>query len=319
MLLGICYALLAGLMWGLVFLCPLVLPDYPAPLLAASRYLAFGVITLPLAWMDRKALKQLNRHDWLEAMKLTLVGNFIYYSCLAGAIQQAGGPLPTVIIGILPVVLSIAANIRNKERDGQLPWKKQFPLLMLIGAGIICVNQTEIAHLHADAFSHYVTGAILAFLAMICWTWYPLRNADWLRHHPDRNPRIWASAQGLITLPLAIVSYCLEWGWLTLQDSSLPMPLGTKPTMFVILMLLQGLLASWLGTMSWNQASKRLPTGLLGQLIVFETLAALFYNFVYRQQWPASLTLLGIILLLSGVLLAVRIKPESVTGNQPAT
>ena len=53
--------------------------------------------------------------------------------------------------------------------------------------------------------------ALLAIGAVACWTWYPIRNADWLRAHPDRSPRTWATAQGLATLPLAAVGYAGFW------------------------------------------------------------------------------------------------------------
>ena len=51
------FALAAGLMWGLVFVAPLLLPDYPAALLSVGRYLAFGLIALPMAWLDRARLR----------------------------------------------------------------------------------------------------------------------------------------------------------------------------------------------------------------------------------------------------------------------
>jgi drug/metabolite transporter (DMT)-like permease len=70
-----------------------------------------------------------------------------------------------------------------------------------------------------------------------------------------------------------------------------------------------GLLASWLGTLCWNEASQRLPTTLVGQLIVFETLSALAYAFALRGQWPAPATVAGIVLLVAGVLWALRVRP----------
>src|SRR6266571_5484595 len=103
---GISYALAAGLMWGLVFIGPLLVPEYPAALQSVGRYLAFGLIALPLAWLDRRNLRQLRAADWREALKLAAIGNLLYYLCLAGAIQRAGGPLPTMMIGTLPVVIS---------------------------------------------------------------------------------------------------------------------------------------------------------------------------------------------------------------------
>ena len=75
-------------------------------------------------------------------------------------------------------------------------------------------------------------------------------------------------------------------------------------------MIIIGLFSSWLGTLCWNEASQRLPTALVGQLIVFETLAALAYAFILRGSMPQPLTLAGLDLLMIGVLSAVRVKPE---------
>ena len=60
------------------------------------------------------------------------------------------------------------------------------------------------------------------------------------------------------------------------------------------------------GTLLWNRASRLLPTALVGQLIVFETLAALAYAFIWRGTLPDRQILFGIALLIAGVLLGVR-------------
>ena len=315
MLSGVAYALAAGMMWGLVFVGPLLLPEYPAALHSFGRYLAFGLIALPVGWIDRRELARLERADWVEALKLAAVGNLLYYLCLASAIQRAAGPLPTMIIGTLPVVISICANLLNHRRDGRLPWAKLAPALAVMLAGIACVNQVELSLLAAgvDAdYRRYASGAVLAVGALVCWTWYPLRNADWLRGHAGRSPRVWSTAQGLATLPLAVAAYLLFWAWTAATNDPFAMPLGPRPQAFVGLMAAIGLLASWLGTICWNEASQRLPTAMVGQLIVFETIAALVYAYLLRGQWPQALTVLGIVLLLVGVLWAVRIKPEAV-------
>ena len=322
MWIGTLYALAAGLMWGLVFVGPLLLPEYPAALQSVGRYLAFGLIALPLAWIDRAALRRLSRSDWLEAVKLAVIGNLIYYLCLASAIQLAGAPLPTMIIGTLPVVIAISANLRDHRRDGRLPWARLAPSLLLIAAGIGCVNHVELQALRADPQANpmrYAQGALLAVVAVACWTWYPLRNADWLRAHPDRSPRTWATAQGVATLPLAAVGYGLLWIGMALAGADFAMPFGPRPWFFIGLMAAIGLFASWLGTTCWNEASQRLPTALAGQLIVFETLAALAYAFALRGRMPGTLTLLGIALLIAGVVWAVRIRPEPVVAEAHAS
>jgi drug/metabolite transporter (DMT)-like permease len=322
MLVGTLYALAAGLMWGLVFIGPLLLSEYPAALQSVGRYLAFGLIALPLAWLDRARLAQLTRRDWIEALKLAAVGNLLYYLCLASAIQRAGAPLPTMIIGTLPVVIAIASNLRRgaavRQRDGRLPWRQLAPSLALIAVGIGLVNHVELVALRADPdadLGRYATGALLAFVAVACWTWYPIRNADWLREHPGRSPSTWATAQGVATLPLALIGYALLWGGMAATGSEFAMPFGPRAGDFVALMATIGLLASWLGTLCWNEASQRLPTTLSGQLIVFETLAALSYAFVLRGRAPEAETLAGIALLIAGVMWALRAKPVTVAGE----
>ncbi len=318
---GTAFALAAGLIWGLVFIVPTLLPGYPAALLSVGRYLAFGLIALPLAWLDRARIAQLTRADWLEAAKLSLVGNLVYYLFLAAAIQHAGGPLPTVIIGTLPVVIAISSNLRDGARDGVLRWRELALPLAVIAAGIALVNHSELAQLQQNPsadFGRYALGALLAVGAVACWTWYPIRNADWLRAHGERSPSTWATAQGLTTLPLALLGYAALWLFSAIGVQGLAMPLGPDPTRFIALMLVLGLLASWLGTLCWNEASQRLPTTLTGQLIVFETLAALAYAFALRGTWPDATSALGIGLLVLGVIGALRLRPQRVVPAVPA-
>ena len=66
------------------------------------------------------------------------------------------------------------------------------------------------------------------------------------------------------------------------------------------------IVASWLGTLLWNVASRELPATLTGQLIVFETLFGLAFAYALRGAWPDTASLAGIVLLVVGVILGVR-------------
>lgn len=304
---GLGYALAAGVMWGMVFVAPAVLFDYPPMVLSVGRYLAFGLIAMVLALGSWQALADLQRADWIEATKLSLVGNLLYYACLASAIQLAGPPLPTMVIGTLPVVIAVCSNLSERT----LPWRRLWLPLAVIAVGIALVNRDEFGVFAAAAgpAARYAWGALLALVAVVCWTWYPIRNARWLRARPALRSDVWATVQGLTTLPLAAAGALLLW----LVDragapgaAGFDWPLGPRPALFVALMLLMGLLASWAGTLCWNRASQLLPTSLAGQLIVFETLSALAMAFAWRGQWPPAGTLLGIAALVLGVVLGVR-------------
>ncbi len=302
---GIAAALAAGLMWGLVFVAPLLLPEYPPTLLSFGRYLAFGLVTLPIAWWQHDALRRLTRADWSMAARLSMVGNIIYYLALSAAIQLAGAPLPTLIIGTLPVVIAVCSNLG----DRQFSWARLLPSLALIGLGLLCVNADQLSRLNADgALAAYVSGAALAIVANAAWTWYPIHNARWLRANPSHTSMTWATAQGITTLPMAVVGLLASIAYLQWTgDARFGDALwGPTPAKFWLLMLLVGFSASWLGTLLWNVASKNTPTALTAQLIVFETLAALGYAYLVYARAPSGFEIAGIALLVLGVIVGVR-------------
>lgn len=312
---GVSAALGAGLLWGLIFIVPLVLGEYPGVVLAFGRYTAFGILALGLAWVDRSVLVKLSRADWIEAAKLSLVGNIFYYATLASAIQLAGAPMPTLIIGTLPVVIAVSANLldrRSGRIDQAVEWRRLALPLTLIFSGLMVVQfgPVHAGELPTSIRGDYLAGLGLAVLAVACWTWYPIRNSRWLQARPPGLSRAWATAQGLATLPLALLTglaYAAWEGFAGQGEAGFNWPFGPQPLLFVSLMALTGLAASWLGTLLWNKASHLLPAALLGQLIVFETLAALLYAFFWYARLPVLSELVGIVLLVGGVLLGVRI------------
>ncbi|MBI3522991.1 MAG: DMT family transporter [Betaproteobacteria bacterium] len=302
---GVACALGAGLVWGLVFVAPLMLADYPPAMLSFGRYLAFGIIALPLALRDLHRLRELTRADWSAAFELALTGNIVYYFCLSASIQLADAPLPTMLIGTLPVVIAIASNLH----ENTLPWRRLAPSLLVVALGIALVNRNELAHLDARrSVVDYALGVLLGLCAVAAWTWYPMRNSRWMKLRPQLASGAWATAQGLATLPLAAVGMILTGFWYAAPSDrgGFDFPLGPRPASFIGLMLVIGLCSSWLGTLLWNRASKLLPTALAGQLIVFETLAALAYAFLWRGAVPGADTLIGIVLLVVGVMLGMR-------------
>lgn len=305
LMIGVGAALAAGLMWGLVFVAPLLLPDYPATLLTFGRYLAFGLVTLPIAWWQRETLRRLTRADWWLAARLSLVGNIAYYLALSAAIQLAGAPLPTLIIGTLPVVIAVCSNLG----DRRFSWARLLPSLLLIGLGLLCVNADQLERLDAkNTLNAYLMGAALAVVANAAWTWYPIHNARWLRAHPSHTSMTWATAQGLVTLPMAVVGLLASIAYLkvTVDVRFADSLWGPQPLNFWVLMGVIGFSASWLGTLLWNIASKNTPTALTGQLIVFETLAALGYAYLVYQRAPSGYEIAGIALLVLGVIVGVR-------------
>ena len=109
-------------------------------------------------------------------------------------------------------------------------------------------------------------------------------------------------------MPIALLAGIGYAAWNELvPGSSFDWPLGPRPALFAGMCLLLGLAASWLGTLLWNKASHLLPAALVGQMIVFETLASLLYAFIWYQRWPTLAEAAGIALLVAGVSFGVRV------------
>lgn len=295
--LGIAFGMLAGLCWGIIFAVPMLLPEYPPLALSAGRYLAFGLVVLVPALLDRARLRQLTRADWLKAGELALVGNLIYYACIASAVQLAGGAMTAMIIGTLPVTISLTGALLDHRVQLRRLW---LPLAVIL-AGLALVHLDEFRAPGGGHGEHYGWGLVIACGALACWTWYPVRNALWIKSRPSLSMSTWATAQGLATLPLALVAFVLLAG---LPDYD--WPLGAQPARYLGLMLALGVCASWLGTVCWNQTSRLLPTALSGQMIVFETIFGMAFVFAVRGDWPDGLALAGLALLVVGVMLGVR-------------
>jgi drug/metabolite transporter (DMT)-like permease len=307
MLIGLLCALGAGLMWGLVFVTPLMLADYPGIVLSFGRYIGFGLIALVPAFFDRARIASLTKADWIAALKLSLVGNILYYAALATAIQLADAPVPTMLIGTLPVIISICSNRAPGHPSEAIAWRRLAPSLVIIFIGLMLVNASELSHLDGKrSLADYALGCVVALGAVAAWTWYPIVNARHMKKHTYIRSSTWATAQGLATLPLALIGFAGYWVYVHFSGSPYAFPLGPRPLPFIGLMLTLGLCASWLGTLLWNRASQRLPTSLVGQLIVFETLSALLYAFMLRGAVPTMQVTTGIVLLCAGVMLGVR-------------
>src|SRR5260370_20899409 len=57
----------AGLVWGLAFLVPVLLPGWSAVAVTAGRYLAYGILSLALLAYEGRAAWRLARQHWRAA------------------------------------------------------------------------------------------------------------------------------------------------------------------------------------------------------------------------------------------------------------
>ncbi len=304
MRLGILFGVLAGAVWGGVFLVPALLPQFPPVLLSLGRYLLYGAVSLVLVapWLGR-LLRRLTCADLLLLLELALTGNLIYYVLLAGAVQMTGVAAASLIIGTIPVLIAVL----GRSDAGAVSLRRMALPLALVSGGMVCVNLDLLFSSHAAQrpLQDRLIGVLCAFAAVVCWSSYAVRNARFLRGQTRFDSNQWSLLWGVVT---GLVGG-LVWLVLLFLPGPLVHPEGLVDadwTRFWQINLLLALACSWFGNAMWNAASRRLPLTLGGQMLVFETVFAMLYGFLWVRRWPSLLELLALALLIAGVVVSAR-------------
>lgn len=127
----------AGALWGLVFLAPELARAFSPLQLTIGRYLACGLISAVLiAPRWRRLVSRLTTREWIGLAALALCGNTLYYVLLSGAVQTGGIALTSLVIGFLPVAVTIVGS----REAGAVPIRKLAPSLALCTGGAVCIG-----------------------------------------------------------------------------------------------------------------------------------------------------------------------------------
>lgn len=305
---GVLCGLLAGAMWGMVFIVPELLAAFTPLEMAVGRYIAYGLISCALTARSLPALlRRLERSDHAALLRHALAGNIVYYMLLALGVKLAGVAPTSLIIGVLPISITLLGH----KDHGAVPLRRLALPLLVVAAGIACINIDVFTHDaggSGGASAHKLLGVLCAAGALLCWTWYAIDNARYLKRNPHFSSGEWSAlygmTSGLIALLIGGAALALFYADVTGAAGAAS---GRDWGLFWIVNALLALGASVIGNHLWNVASRRVPVTLSGQLILFETLFALLYGFIYKQQLPRPLETAAIALLIAGVVWSVRV------------
>lgn len=296
MTLGVILALIAGALWGLVFVAPELTTQFSPFLLVAGRYIAYGGFALMLALSRWQALRPLlTARNLAIAFGLSVLGNTLYYSLLANAIVLAGVPIATLIIGFMPVTLAVSGSLRK----GALPIRSFAPSLVLAVAAIVLITGDALMAGNEEVGGSPLLGVFLSIAALLSWTGFAVGNAFALERRPEISSKDWNLILGVVTgvQGLAMLPFVLP-------SRPLPEDMGVW-VHFIAVCLVIALLASLVANALWNEVSRLLPLTLIGPLVVFETLSALLYGFVWEARLPYPVEYLAIGLMLASVISSV--------------
>lgn len=297
MLTGILAGLAAGALWGLVFVVPRMVPNLSSVDLTAGRFLSYGVmaaVAMALTWRTHTLPTP---RQALTALGMSVLGATAYYLLLSLSIQRAGSEVPTLIVGTIPLWVMLLG------KPVGLTWWAMLPGLALTGCGLVLMM---LATSPGDGLSLWGTGSTfgwgvaLATAAMISWTVFAVANAAWLKRHREVRASEWANWVGIATGVGALLL------WLIAGSEPKELLALDGLGLIAIVCIATGVGSGWAASILWNIASQRLSASLCGQLIVSETLFALFYSFVWDGAWPGTLQLVAAVLFTLGILASIR-------------
>lgn len=297
---GIAWAVLAGLCWGISFIAGLMLPGFSAVEISAGRYLAYGMfsaIALLFAVRFGRGTGIGEPAVWVSALGFSLLGNVTYFVAITAAVRYANAPIGSLIIGMLPVAMPLAANLAERT----FAWSRlAIPAaLMMLGLALVHIAESSPNDGVLGTGTDYWFGIALYLTALLAWTLYGIANARFLARRSDIDGGTWASLQGVALLPLALPLLAIS----VATDAQLS---GRAWGPFIAVSILLGVIASWTALVCWNRVTQLLPPSIAGQLLVFETISGLGYAYAWKGSWPPLMVVVGSVSLIAGVTLGVR-------------
>lgn len=302
--LGVFYGMLAGALWGGIFLAPKLVPDFSALQLSTARYLTYGLISLIIIG---PRLKRVSAHfgarEWFALGWLSMIGNIAYYVFISTAVKLSGVAFTSIIIGFLPVAVTVIGS-----RDhGAVSLKRLWPSLAFGAIGIIGISWQSLTESETGLDMSRILGLACALGALASWTAFAVGNARWLSRLHDVSADDWNMMTGVVTgaLALALAIPAFIFG----ENTH-----GTEDCLhFAAVAAGLGFTASILGNALWNRMSRLLPLTMVGQMILFETLFALLYGFLWEGRGPTLVEVVAICSVVLSVVLCMRAhRPEKV-------
>lgn len=302
MLMGIAAALFAAFAWSLNFVVPFVIGDYSVFDFALFRFGVSGLVGAGFLWWKWDRVRHLRLRDWLVAFWLGFIGYLGYFLSVAGSAIFAGPVIAPAFLGLVPVVLAIAGNLRQKS----VSWSALMPPLALATIGLALVNAGVFDPTGPISADSLVIGIPLSILAVSLWTWYGLANQRALAERPRMDAGTWTAlilVGGGVEM-LAFTPIGLAMGVFNIPAIGLGWDVAGSLYLWSISL---ALLASVGAALAWTFASQRLPVALSAQLIVSETVFGAIFGLAVHGRWPMTTEILGIVVLIAGIMAAIHV------------
>jgi drug/metabolite transporter (DMT)-like permease len=308
------YAVAVNCIWGLAFVIPEYLGSADPAVVALGRYFVYGTLSAAILLTAARTIN-FAQVAWARAFAYAFIGHVGYYLMLVWGISLGGVMVVAPIMATLPVTVAVVGNLMSRELSFR---RLILPLsFILLGITFLRLYQNGQASVDAVRSIDMMYGAVLAFAALSMWTMYAVLNARYLKRMQISSV-MWAQAMGLCCLVQVGIALAL---WLLLDPQPARLFQWTTDfetaVSFLAGIIILGVVVSWLATLAWNRASRRLPITVAGQLLVIQSLAAIAYSSWLDHEMPDPIELACIVLVVTGVVWGVKAVYEPLERDAP--
>lgn len=256
--------------------------DAPSLVIATGRLTMATLLLMPLALRRRQELQRLPRHGW----RLALLSGFLLGLHFAGyisALRYTSIAAATVLATSTPIWVGLAAPLALGER---LARDVVAGLVLALAGGILIGLEG------GGSGSQSLLGNALALSSA-------LTGAAYLIIGRRLRPHLSLVAYTSVVYGMAALT-------LLLMTILAGQPLVGYPPQVYVLFLLMALFPQLLGHSSYNYALAFLPVAYVSIAVISEPVGASLLGWLLFSEIPGRATIVGGVLIASGVLLASR-------------
>jgi drug/metabolite transporter (DMT)-like permease len=290
MFIGLLSLTCACLCWSLVFIIPLLLPEFSPIEIALGRFFCYGLLSFGfLAVKNRSLFQKKYLYLWKKGTVFGFFSTLLCFTSMVFCVRLASSSVTALIYALSPITIALLGNRKEKvynQKDLMLPLA-----IMLIG--ILFTNLGAFKTANTSLFT-FMTGIIFGFIGLFSWTWFACENSQFMQKEKNITLTDWSLLMGTAMLILTVIIALLIYPFISFRWTM----------QFFIGSFLLGVIGTWLAFFFWNFGSKKVPVSLAGQMMILEVIFGLSLVFSYFKKWPSSFEIIGATLMIFGVVLS---------------
>ena len=279
--------LLVATIWGGNFSVSKFAMESVSPLAFSGARFALASVLLLLAARALGALQPLPRRTFWSLIGLGVIGNTLYQTAFMTGLSLTSATNSAMIVAVLPVLVALLGSVLGIERATPATWLG----VVLATAGVVLVVSARGIQFSSASFQ----GDLLVLFAITCWAWYTVgvrRIGAGLDPLQVTAITTLGGTPGLVLLGAPGIAR-ISWDQLTLSIWAA--------------LAYAALLSLVLCYVLYNRAVQGIGTARTAIYNCVTPLVAMLIAWLSLGEVPTPVQFAGVLLVIAGVLVSVRI------------